>query len=142
MVGNERNTSATAEHIGDVRTPEELVAEEVLSSCFSQGMDEAEEICAAVEELTIAHPDNESLRSEAEAQQMDQRIHKLKTEIAEREKVGQSEQSREETQLTRAIHAWAKDEQHEGECMRALRSLQGNSTEEKDLLSMRRLSSK
>ena len=73
------------------------MAEEVLSSCFDHGMEEAEEILAVVDEFTMAHPDSESPWCEFGTQQIDQRIHKLKAVLAEREKVGQPEQNREET---------------------------------------------
>ena len=117
---NEKNTSTTAEHTKDVRTPEELVAEEVLSSCFDQRMGETEGV-------KIAYPDS---WYEVDMDQIDQKVRKPKVEFAEQQ-VGQPEQGRKETRLTRAIHTWARCVQQEGECMRALRSLQGNSAEDK-----------
>ena len=98
----------------DLGLSQELVAEEVLSSCFDQGYKEADGVLAATDKLVspiirrqeaqqkMAQQGKRGEQANHVKERVEQKVRKLKIELAE-QKVNRPEQGRKETQFTGAI---------------------------------------
>ena len=165
--GREKMTTANMSDAPERRTPDEMVAEEVLLSCFEQGRKEAREICKKESILSFRAqiPLDKQKRSPIEsrypvtdqrylddwrmARQVDQEerrryiieVERTQDDAQIAKRVSELEvelkttrpptELGKETQMTRAIREWAMDHKQEGECVQALRHLQGNRTKDK-----------